>query len=65
MVTQEIDYAFEGVKLKGFLAHDGAGTDRRPGVLVIHDAGGLSENIQEKARRLASLGYVAFALDLC
>jgi dienelactone hydrolase len=33
-------------------------------VLVVHDAGGLSENIKEKTRRLAALGYCAFALDL-
>ena len=37
---------------------------RVPGVLVIHDAGGLSENIKEKTRRVAALGYCAFALDL-
>ena len=63
MVTLDIEYEFEGTKLKGFLAHDGA-EGRKPGVLVIHDAGGLSENMKEKSRRLAALGYVAFALDL-
>ncbi len=69
MHTEDIDYGFEGMHLRGFLARDDAGEGSgrggaaKPGVLVIHDAGGLSENIKEKARRLAKLGYVAFALD--
>jgi dienelactone hydrolase len=64
MITQDIPYTYAGVALKGFLAYDPALPTPRPGVLVIHDAGGLSENIKEKTRRLAALGYVAFALDL-
>lgn len=60
MRTESIDYAFEDLALRGFLATRG---ERAPGVLVVHDAGGLSDNIQEKARRLAELGYCAFALD--
>ncbi len=64
MLTLDIPYTYADLPLKGFLAYDEKRTSPRPGVLVIHDAGGLSENIKEKARRLASLGYAAFALDL-
>jgi dienelactone hydrolase len=64
MITQDIPYTYAGVALKGFLAYDPALATPRPGVLVVHDAGGLSENIKEKTRRLAALGYVGFALDL-
>jgi dienelactone hydrolase len=64
MHTESVDYEYEGLLLRGFLAHDGDGSKPRPGVLVVHDAGGLGEHIREKARRLAALGYVAFALDL-
>jgi dienelactone hydrolase len=64
MHTESIDYTYEGLSLRGYLALDDARKERVPGVLVIHDAGGLSENIKEKARRLAALGYCAFALDL-
>jgi dienelactone hydrolase len=65
MRTEAIDYTHEGQTLRGFLALDDASAaGRAPGVLVIHDAGGLGENIKEKTRRLASLGYCAFALDL-
>jgi dienelactone hydrolase len=61
MHTESIDYCYEGVALRGYLVSEAPG---RPGVLVIHDAGGLSENIKDKTRRVAALGYCAFALDL-
>ncbi len=64
MHTETIDYAYDGLALRGYFATDAARTGARPGVLVVHDAGGLGEHIREKARRLAALGYAAFALDL-
>jgi dienelactone hydrolase len=62
MHTESIDYTHEALALRGFLAFEVAAP--RPGVLVVHDAGGLSDNIREKTRRLAALGYCAFALDM-
>jgi dienelactone hydrolase len=50
--------------LTGFVVHDDDGSDRRPGVLVLHGGAGLDEHARERARRLALLGYVAFAADL-
>ncbi len=64
MRDETIDYAYEGQALRGYLAVDEARGGPTPGVLVVHHAGGLTEEIKEKARRLASLGYCAFALDL-
>jgi dienelactone hydrolase len=64
MHTEDIDYTYDGVMLRGYLAVDEARASRVPGVLVVHDAGGLSENIREKTRRVAGLGLCAFALDL-
>jgi dienelactone hydrolase len=63
MRTESIDYSFEGTGLQGYLAVEDGGK-ARPGVLVIHDAGGLSNNIKDKARKVAALGYCTFALDL-
>lgn len=64
MQTQAIAYSYEGLALTGFLAYDETQSGPRPGVLVIHDAGGPGEHIKDKARRLAELGYAAFCLDL-
>jgi dienelactone hydrolase len=52
----------EGVVLTGYLA-DGSGGRPAPGVLVAHEGGGLGRHTKERTRRLAGLGYVAFALD--
>jgi dienelactone hydrolase len=64
MHTEAIDYRYEELALGGYLAVDETHAAPAPGVLVVHDAGGLSENIKEKTRRVAALGYCAFALDL-
>jgi carboxymethylenebutenolidase len=37
---------------------------RAPGVLVIHEAGGLNDNIRDVADRFARAGYVGLAVDL-
>jgi dienelactone hydrolase len=63
MRTEDIDYQFESLALRGYLAVDDSSVVRRPGVLVIHDAGGLGDHAREHARRVAALGYCAFALD--
>jgi dienelactone hydrolase len=52
----------DGIALTGYLA-DGSAGSRAPGVLVAHEGGGLGRHTRERARRLAELGYVAFALD--
>jgi carboxymethylenebutenolidase len=47
---------------QGFLAAPEEGT--HPGVVLIHDVWGLGELYREFARRLASAGFVALAVDL-
>src|SRR5436190_20890680 len=59
---QEITYSADGVEMRGVLATPDAGA-RGPAVLLAHEAPGLSEHCRDRARRLAELGYVAFALD--
>ena len=62
--TAEVDYTLDGTELRGYLALDAADTDRRPGVLVIHDWLGVGGYVQARAQMLARLGFVAFAADI-
>ena len=63
MKTQDIAYSADGCDMVGFLAVDDAKTGKRPGVLVCHEGGGLADHAKDIAKRLADLGYVAFAMD--
>jgi dienelactone hydrolase len=63
MHTESIEYTADGARRVGYLAVDRARAGRRPGVLIAHEGPGLSEVVKARARQLAELGYVAFALD--
>jgi dienelactone hydrolase len=63
MQTTDIEYSYAGRRLLGELSVDETRPGRRPAVLVCHEGGGLTEHAKISARRLAELGYVAFALD--
>jgi carboxymethylenebutenolidase len=53
----------EGTAVNGYLARP-ADASSHPGMIVIHEAGGLGEHIRDVANRLANVGYVALAVDL-
>jgi len=61
--SQDIEYSFDGLRLVGELSVDDATADGRPAILVCHEGNGLSDHAKHVARKLAGLGYVAFALD--
>ena len=63
MNPRDIPNDCDGKPLTGYLA-DGAVGQPAPGVLVCHQGLGLTEHARERARMLAELGYVAFALDM-
>ncbi len=62
--TGDVHYELDGTSLRGYLADDGARTDRRPGVLVVHDWSGVGEYVMARSQMLARLGYVALAADI-
>ena len=64
VVTKEVPYGHNKVKLVGYLAYDDAAKGKRPGVLVVHEWWGLNEYAKKRARQLAGIGYVAFAVDM-
>ena len=64
IVTKTIDYRHDTALLEGFLAYDDKAPEPRPAVLIAHAWGGRDDFVCNKARRLAELGYSAFALDI-
>ena len=64
LVEQVVTYTQGGTTLEGFLAYDDAVAGPRPGVLVVHQWMGLTDNERMRAEMLAELGYVALAADV-
>ncbi len=62
--TQVVEYRHGEIDFEGFLAYDDGFDAKRPGVLVVHEWWGLNDFARGRARRLAEMGYVAFAADL-
>ena len=50
-------------RLEGYLARP-EGDGPFPGIVIIHEAFGLNENMKDIARRFAAEGYAALAVDL-
>ena len=61
--TEEITFQGQSGLLAGYLAWP-AGAGPWPGLIVIHEAFGLNDNMRDIARRLAGEGYAALAVDL-
>ncbi len=64
LVTQTLEYEHAGLACEGYLAYDDALAGHRPGVLVVHQWMGLSDNERHRAEMLAGMGYVALAADV-
>ena len=60
--TSDVEYEIGGKSFTGYFA-DGSNGRRVPGIVVAHEGPGLTEHPKERARMLAALGYVAFAMD--
>ncbi|KTD52757.1 dienelactone hydrolase family protein [Legionella quateirensis] len=64
IVTNEIEYMDGKTVCRGFIAYDSNLTQPLSAVMVVHDWVGRSETFCNKARQLAALGYVGFAVDM-
>jgi dienelactone hydrolase len=62
--AEPVEYEFQGTKLKGVLYYDDAVTEKRPGVMVVHEFWGLDDYAKMRAEMLAKLGYAALACDM-
>lgn len=64
VVTEAVPYREGDVALEGYLAYDDAIAGKRPAVIVVPEWWGLNDYAKQRARQLAELGYVAFAIDM-
>jgi dienelactone hydrolase len=64
IVTNTLNYLDGDSVLEAFFAYDDSIEGRRPAVLISHAWGGRDDFVQEKAKKIARLGYFAFALDM-
>lgn len=62
--TETVRYRDGEQELQGYIAWDDAASGKRPGVMVVHEWWGLNDYAKQRARMLAELGYVAFAVDM-
>ncbi len=61
---EEVTYSTDSTTMNGYLVKDVNATDKRPGVLVIHEWWGHNAYTRERADMLADLGYTALAVDM-
>ena len=64
IIENTVIYMDGDVVLEAFFAFDDSISGRRPAVLISHAWGGRDGFVADKARKLAGLGYVGFALDM-
>ena len=62
--TTHLDYQHDGKTFEAYYAYDDSHPVDRPLVLIAHDWSGRNAFAEQKARDLAALGYVGFALDM-
>lgn len=61
---EEVIYASDSTNLKGYIAFDSNATEKRPGVLIVHEWWGHNNYVRQRADMLAELGYTALAVDM-
>jgi dienelactone hydrolase len=62
--TEYVEYTDEGVTFEGYIAMPPSAHPARPGILIAHDWSGLNAGMRRITDRIATSGYVGFALDL-
>lgn len=62
--TESAEYRQGGTACEGYFAYDDAKSGKRPGILVVHEWGGLGDYVKQRSKMLAELGYVAFGCDI-
>lgn len=61
---ENISYKLDSLTMDGYVVYDENIEGKRPAVLVVHEWWGLNDYARYRARQLAQLGYIAYAIDM-
>lgn len=61
---ERISYNLDSLTMNAVLAYDAASDEKRPVILIVHEWWGLNDYAISRAKQLASLGYLAMAIDM-
>lgn len=64
ILTNEITYQDNETVCHGFIADDNNHSSPKPCVMIAHDWGGRNDDACNKAKQLAAMGFVGFAIDM-
>lgn len=64
IVGEEISYSTDETTMNGYISYDESSSEKRPGILVVHEWWGHDEYSRSRADMLSELGYVALAVDM-
>lgn len=62
--TKEVFYHSGNKMCRGYIAYDANLSGKLPIVIIVHEWWGLNDYARSRARKIAELGYFAFAADL-
>lgn len=62
--TREVKYEVDGKSFTGILSWDRNIKTQMPAVILVHEWWGLNEYVRNRAKQVAELGYITFALDM-
>ena len=61
---EAVTYTADSVNMNGLIVYDENIEGKRPAIIVVHEWWGLTDYPKMRARELAKLGYLAFAIDM-
>jgi len=61
---EKVSYKLDTVTMDGYVVYDESSDKKRPAVLVVPEWWGLNDYPKMRAKQLAELGYIAFAVDI-
>lgn len=62
--SENVDYMSDGLIMKGFVSYNADTTKLKPVVLILPEWWGIGDYTRGRAKQLAELGYLAFAVDM-